>query len=110
MKVWIAGDSPTLIKYNTNGSVEEVYLRDGKRHRGNGPAVVRRNADGSTIDEEYYRDGVQENPLLTGLRLPAVKSGQEAVDALLHEAIAEQEAPGKPGGRNGREYVPLPRP
>jgi hypothetical protein len=99
---------------DTNGTTVEKYYRDGKLHREDGPASVRRNPDGSAV-EEYYLDGVKfqkdeydakMNPLLTALRLPLENGGQEAVDALMREAIEEQGAPGRP---SGRELIPLPR-
>jgi len=49
------------------------------------------------------------------MRLPLASGGQEAVDALLHEAMAEQSFAAStvratdPGRPAIRDYVPLPR-
>ena len=49
-------DGPAVIEREADGSTCESYYTDGKRHRADGPAVVMRYADSSTR-EQYYTDG-----------------------------------------------------
>lgn len=65
---WFANDGckldsfegkPAQVLRKANGSTEEYYYRDGKKHREDGPAVVYRCADGTTESEEFYRDGIK---------------------------------------------------
>lgn len=154
LKAWLesrrcrldSSDGPALI-VRFSRTTTEYYYRNGKPHREDGPAYVVRYADGSTY-EKYCLDGVRlrkdeydarTHPLLTGFCLPLANGGQDAIDALLREAIAEQslgvsalrtvciEEAGRftpplvsgaaigprgsqPGKRRGREYVPFPQP
>jgi hypothetical protein len=65
-------------------------------------AIIRFSRSGGSTEEYYYRDGVERrenhyyaeaNPLPATLRLPSANGGQDAIDALLREAMAEQSAP-----------------
>ena len=47
---------PAVVRRFANGRTIEEYYQDGELHRNDGPAVVLRDADGSTM-ERYYRHG-----------------------------------------------------
>lgn len=49
-------DGPAVVRREADGSSSDVYYRDGELHREDGPALVRRAADGSTY-EYCYKDG-----------------------------------------------------
>jgi hypothetical protein len=60
-------------------------------------AIIRFSCSDGSTEEYYYRDGVElredpaeANPLPATLRLPRANGGQDAIDALLREAMAEQ--------------------
>jgi hypothetical protein len=62
-------------------------------------AIIRFSCSDGSTEEYYYRDGVElredpyyaeANPLPAMLRLPRANGGQDAIDALLREAMAEQ--------------------
>jgi len=64
-------------------------------------AIIRFSCSDGSTEEYYYRDGVElrenhyyaeANPLPATLRLPPANGGQDAIDALLREAMAEQSA------------------
>jgi hypothetical protein len=64
-------------------------------------AIIRFSCSDGSTEEYYYRDGVElredpyyaeANPLPATLRLPRANGGQDAIDALLREAMAEQSA------------------
>jgi hypothetical protein len=103
-------DGPASATLYADGRTSEGFYRDNKPHRADGPAIVQHNADGSTL-EMYYRNGVLERmkntyeALSTGLLLPPVNGGPEAIDAILREAIADQSTPVR---SCTREYVLLP--
>jgi hypothetical protein len=40
-----------------SGTTEEMYYREGRLHREDGPADVWRSVDGLTTVEKYYREG-----------------------------------------------------
>jgi hypothetical protein len=62
-------------------------------------AIIRFSCSDGSTEEYYYPDGVElredpyyaeANPLPATLRLPRANGGQDAIDALLREAMAEQ--------------------
>jgi hypothetical protein len=62
-------------------------------------AIIRFSCSDGSTEEYYYRDGVElredpyyaeANPLPATLRLPRANGGEDAIDALLREAMAEQ--------------------
>jgi hypothetical protein len=64
-------------------------------------AIIRFSCSDGSTEEYYYRDGVElrenhsyaeANPLPATLRLPPANGGQESIDALQREAMAEQSA------------------
>lgn len=70
---------------------------------------------GEDASDFMRRDGWTTYPTLMEVCLPLVNGGQEAVDVLLREAMAEQSgvsalrATGaRPGKPDGRESIPLP--
>ena len=129
-----SSDGPAYVWRYASGSTSEHYYTDGKLHREAGPATIWRSADGTT-SEQYFLDGVEyqkneydakTHPLLTGLRVPLANGGQDTIETLLREAMAEQSAPhtlaagrplslslrssapgAQPGARE-REWIPLP--
>jgi hypothetical protein len=54
-------DGPAQVRREADGSSSDVYYRDGELHREDGPALVRREADGSTY-EYCYKDGKLVEP------------------------------------------------
>ncbi len=48
-------DGPAMVERYTSGNGRELYYRNGKIHRGNGPAVITRAH--CMRNEEYYREG-----------------------------------------------------
>ena len=54
-------DGPAQVRREADGSSSDVYYRDGELHRDDGPALVRREADGSTY-EYCYKDGKLVEP------------------------------------------------
>jgi hypothetical protein len=54
-------DGPAVVRRGADGSSSDVYFRDGELHREDGPALVRREADGS-IYEYCYKDGKLVEP------------------------------------------------
>ena len=54
-------DGPAVVRREADGSSSDVYYRDGELHREDGPALVRREADGSTY-EYCYKDGKLVEP------------------------------------------------
>jgi hypothetical protein len=63
-------DGPAVVRRWADGSSSDVYFRDGELHREDGPALVRREADGSTY-EYCYKDGKLVEPFAP----PSVISG-----------------------------------
>jgi hypothetical protein len=64
-------------------------------------AIIRFSCSDGSTEEYNYRDGVERredhycaeaNPLPAMLRLPPANGGQDAIDALLREPMAEQSA------------------
>jgi hypothetical protein len=64
-------------------------------------AIIRFSCSDGSTEEYYYRDGIElrenhyyavTNPLPATLRLPPANGGQDAIDALLREPMAEQNA------------------
>jgi hypothetical protein len=51
-------NGPALVGRKDDGSTLEKYYRDGKLHREDGPAIVGRCTDGSMF-ETYFLDGVE---------------------------------------------------
>lgn len=107
-----SSDGPAFAERHDDGFSAEAYYNKGKLHRDVGPALVYHYATGSAM-EMYYRNGVarlkaeydtEKNQQMTKVPLSLVTSGQEAVDALVNEAIADQSA-ARPGQR---ECIPLP--
>jgi hypothetical protein len=64
LKIWLedrgcrldSPDGPALLIRNAEGSTEDYYYRDGELHRDDGPAIVKRFADASS-EERYCRSG-----------------------------------------------------
>jgi Ankyrin repeats (3 copies) len=67
-------------------------------------AITKRDAQRVNETLELER---QRNPLLAGTGLTFAESRPEDIEALLREAMAEQD---RPGGPADRDYVPLPSP
>ena len=63
-------DGPAVVRREADGSSSDVYYRDGELHREDGPALVRREADGSTY-EYCYKDGRLVEPFAP----PSIISG-----------------------------------
>jgi hypothetical protein len=54
-------NGPAIVRREADGSSSDVYYRNGELHRDDGPALVRREADGSTY-EYCYKDGKLVEP------------------------------------------------
>jgi hypothetical protein len=50
---------PARVLRGPDCSTEEYYYRDGKKHREDGPAVLYRDADGTTAREEFYLNDIK---------------------------------------------------
>jgi hypothetical protein len=53
-------DGPALIRRYADGSVLECYYNHGKLHRDDGPAHILRRADGGIETEQYWHNGHQK--------------------------------------------------
>jgi hypothetical protein len=61
LDIWMQNNGGQLLKEELvygDGVREERYYRNGKLHRDNGPAEIRRYSDDTTF-EYYYRDGTE---------------------------------------------------
>jgi hypothetical protein len=48
---------PAVVERRADREIRETWYRDGHWHRNNGPALVERAADGSTLFEDYFLEG-----------------------------------------------------
>ena len=48
---------PAVVRRDSDGSTMEQYYRDGKLHRDDGPAMICHNPNDGVTQEKYYRNG-----------------------------------------------------
>lgn len=70
-------------KIADDGTITEIYLKDGQLHRDDGPALSERRPNGATV-EKYYREGKLYRP---DLPTPVVVEYNPVYDST-HESFA----------------------
>ena len=52
-----SASGPAVVRRDSDGSTLEQYYRDGKLHRDDGPAMICHNPNDGVTQERYYRNG-----------------------------------------------------